>query len=211
MSWSNDSLFLTRRSTFVMVLLSLPRDLDFVVYSHVNNSDLYCLSWTCWQAYDRVTYFLHFAFRFHRFLARYFPGDKLHSILELQKTTGFLISGDALLYFLGRSERISETLEVYAPARHAFQVIKWITHSQYGSPADSVCFWEQVSRLRFDVPSAAGTWSPLLLSGSCPGTSISFGLVSKNTPFKIIVHLTQQALIQLVLQSASSMSFRFLF
>lgn len=187
-----------------MSVLSLPCELDEYLYSQFDNPDLYRLSWTCQEAYQRVTSFLNRAFRFHEYLARYFTGQDLHMLLQMQERTNFFFSGDVVLYYLMRTEHVANTLEILISAKHTDEIFKWITSSKYRTLATDPILSNQLSKVGPISMTETEFWSPLVINHYQVGYIVTVTLELPHTEFRLVFSITTEAVIQLVLRTPSS-------
>uniref|UniRef100_A0A8H7XLN1 Uncharacterized protein n=1 Tax=Psilocybe cubensis TaxID=181762 RepID=A0A8H7XLN1_PSICU len=104
-----------------------PPPMDDVYMDQMDLKTLYRFSWTCKELNNRVSGYMHCAFRPENLFAPIFKPDEHLPFRLLQFKTGLVISGSTVLHFINRANTwIPGDMDMYVEHRYALPVLSWM-------------------------------------------------------------------------------------
>lgn len=195
------------RNALITGLFIRPLTLDDDIFGHLNRiTDLLNFGSTSKDAYIRIRAFLSRTYRLRRLLSQFLNPEELETFQKLQRRSGLLISGQALLFFLLQSKREPDQLDLFLHVQYKELFCEWINSTRYVVDGDPSNMTEQVKDIEgFDRGEKTADWSSLVETHN-HYTNIALVLPVKGTSKKIVVHFSQGAPIQMILDLPTSKS-----
>lgn len=187
-----------------MSILNLPNTIDDELFTFFSNGDLYRYSRTSTEFFERVKSYINRAFKYRRFLSKFFTSFEQDSFLRLQRQTGLIICGESLLQFLMRSKDEPQTLEIIIHVQHVQPLSEWLNESRFHTLVQDESVDDQLLRFRYPHrPPVGEAWSSLADSyDNGPVTKVV--VVSDFTSKKMIIHVTSGAVLQMIINTPAS-------